>query len=117
MDWLKINATVCRRQVKTTSANLEKKTLMGFSIHWVCDYECNSSTGTKEIVKGTYKKFYAKKSENGTEGICEGMKYIPEYNFSRNEYIYMWYGKTNYFSPKKSASKELKAWSEKNGCD
>lgn len=94
-----------------------KKSAFGFSIHWVCDYECNSSMGARELVKGSYKKFYAKKSEDGREGICEGMKYKPEFNFNKNEYVYMWDGKTNYFSPKRSAAKELTDWAEQNDCD
>jgi hypothetical protein len=94
-----------------------KHSAFGFSIHWVCDYECNSSAGPRTMIKGTYKKFYAKKSENGTEGICEGMKYVPEYNVSRGEYIYMWDNKTRYFQASKSKASEIKQWASANDCE
>ncbi len=94
-----------------------KRSAFGFSINWVCDYDCNSSGGPRASLKGSYKKFYAKKTENGLEGICEGMKYEPQFNAQRNDYIYMWDGKTRYISPKRSAALELKSWAEKNECE
>lgn len=94
-----------------------QKSAMGFTIHWICDYKCHNGDGNPLLVKGTYKKFYAKKSENGLEGICEGMKYEPHYSMQRNDYVYMWDGKTHSFKPGRSKSADLKQWSKDNSCE
>ena len=94
-----------------------QKKAMGFTIHWVCDYQCHNGDGKPQLIKGTYKKFYSKKTENGLEGICEGMKYEPHYNMKMNDYVYMWDGKTRSFSPSRSKSVELKQWAQTQSCE
>lgn len=93
-----------------------QRSAFGYTIHWVCDYDCRVQSGEPEVVKGTYKKFYAGKTEKGTEGICEGMKYEPHFYAARNDYVYMWDGKVRSFDPKKSSSEDLKSWATKKEC-
>lgn len=104
----------------TTSKNYigeaRQYNMIGFTTHWVCDYECKVNGGEKKLIKGSYKKFYARKQENGLEGICEGMKYVAVYNFQRNSYIYQWDHKVRSISPSKSKSEELQAWAASNDC-
>lgn len=105
---------------KTYQGEARKKHFVGYSINWSCDYRCEISTNTNkdtEVVKAFYREYYFRSNEMGTEGVCEGMVYEPQFVMQLGREVYMFHGKTFGFIPSQSISKDLKAWATKNNCD
>ncbi len=96
-----------------------KRHIIGYSIDWSCTYRCIKDTDLNEApssVTGAYHGYYIG-SENGTEGICEGMVYKSEFSAMLNQEVYMYMGENFSFKPSKSKSADLKKWAETNNCD
>lgn len=105
---------------KTYQGEARKKHVIGYSIDWSCNYVCkqgaapNASQGA--LVTAFYHEYYIR-SENGTEGICEGMVYKPRYNPHLNQEVYVYLGENFGFKPSGSSSLDLQKWAEVNQCD
>ncbi len=105
---------------KAYQGDARKKHFIGYSINWSCDYKCEVISEIEkksQVVTGFYSKYYFRNTEMGTEGICEGMVYEPQFVMSLGREIYMFHGKTFGIVASKSESKDLKAWAAKNNCD
>lgn len=95
----------------------------GFEINWLCDYRCEvkSPQGKtyQTVIRAEHHDWWAgsMKQENGLEGICEGMEYVPFYNFNLNRWVYIWNHHTTRFTPHASKSKTLQAWAVENDCE
>lgn len=119
--WAK-NACYCEPipESKTYQGEARKRHVIGYSIDWTCSYKCKLNSDQDDahapIVKGSYHEYYLR-SEIGTEGICEGMVYKPQFNAMLNEEVYMYFGETFGFMPSKSGSEDLKKWALANDCD
>ena len=106
--------------------DVRQKHLIGYSIHWTCDYQCtvydHQGYGQDRLIRTDavpraefFQRFFGE--EDGREGICEGMVYEPEMNYEKMRTIYMWKDRLQSFNPARSKSATLKAWAGKNGCD
>jgi hypothetical protein len=105
--------------------NARDRKWVGFSVDWTCRYTCYSSTRNaqgeavilkKEMLKVEYKERYYTNDEDGREGICEGMIYVPTMNYDKMKTIYMYEGETEPLNPLSSKSPDLKKWGQANSC-
>lgn len=118
--WAK-NSCYCHPipESKTYQGEARKKHIIGYSIDWSCVYDCKDDrpeAPQKSQIKAYYSEYFIR-AENGTEGICEGMVYKPEYNFRANNWVYMFHGETYGFKPTSSSSLDLQKWAKANNCD
>lgn len=116
------NICTCYPEVesKAYQGDARKKHFIGYSINWSCDYKCEIVTELEkksQDVTGFYSEYYFRNTELGTEGICEGMVYEPQFVLSLGREIYMFHGKTFGVVAGKSKSKNIKAWAAMNNCD
>lgn len=105
---------------KTYQGEARKKHIIGYSIDWSCNYTCKvgdrPGSSQKALVTAFYSEYFIR-AENGTEGICEGMVYKPEFNYHSNGWVYMYMGETFGFKPTSSSSLDLQKWAKANSCD
>ena len=95
----------------TKKYQLFEKKWWGTRRHWSCEYECTDTLGNKSKIIGYHKNWFL--TDNGKEGICDGLTYKETYSTFKNDFIWD-LDKTNQFDPAKSTSPDLKKWSKDN---
>lgn len=114
------NDCVCRAipDSKTYQAPARIKKLIGYSIHWSCDFNCktrlNDDSAPITRVKAYYKDYFI--GEDGDEGICEGIVYRMSFNPHLGREVYSATEEIKGIVPSYSESPQLKKWSEMNNC-
>lgn len=86
-----------------------EETWYGTRRSWTCEYKCIDKNKKETIVKASYADWYT--SDNGTEGVCEGIPFESQFNPHVMRDVYMPKDPV-WFNPAKSKSKELKAWAQ-----
>ncbi|GEM_PF-3318895 len=88
-----------------------KKTWYGTKRSWTCVYSCQNLQQARSQVLGTHKDWYT--TDDGLEGICDGLHYVNIYNTYRGDFIWK-YDSARWFDPAKSTAPELKSWAVQN---
>lgn len=85
----------------------------GTSIEYYCDYTCTYN-GEEFVYRANHKTWWTG-DEEGNEYVCDGTIYQQKFSVSSNWFYYAYMG-SKHFSPKKSSSKDLKAWAIQSNC-
>lgn len=106
---------MCRPDLFTKKYQRLENHWWGSSRSWTCEYTCTLDSGDKireERVLGSYtSRFFGE--DNGDEGLCEGVIMREEYHAFLGKFVFLLEG-THEFSPSKSKSQALRAWSASN---
>lgn len=101
----------CKADPFTKKYQLFEKKWWGTRRHWSCEYSCNDSIGQQSKIIGYHKNWFL--TDNGKEGICDGLTYKETYSVFKNDFIWD-LDQANEFDPAKSSSPDLKKWSKDN---
>lgn len=101
----------CKADPFTKKYQLFEKKWWGTRRHWSCEYSCNDSIGQQFKIIGYHKNWFL--TDNGKEGICDGLTYKETYSVFKNDFIWD-LDQANEFDPAKSSSPDLKKWSKDN---
>lgn len=101
----------CLADPYTKKYDYFKRTWYGSKRKWTCVYTCQNAQQKRFLVTGTHKDWYT--TDNGLEGICEGLHYVNLYNSHRKDFVWK-YDSAKWFDPSHSTAPELKAWAVQN---
>lgn len=88
-----------------------QKTWYGSKRSWTCMYSCQDLQQRRLQILGTHKDWYT--TDNGLEGICDGLHYVNIYNTHRAEFVWK-FDSARWFDPGKATAPELKSWAAQN---
>lgn len=105
------DACSCFPSYTTKTYQEIKDTWYGKRVSYSCLYECESS-GSKEVIEGFHQiKIMGK--EKGNEVICDGTIYKEIYSPSTGWFRWDYVG-SDWFSPTKAKSNDLRKWAKQN---
>lgn len=88
-----------------------KKTWYGTKRSWTCVYSCQNQQQLRFQILGTHKDWYT--TDNGLEGICDGLLYVNIYNTYRGDFVWK-FDSARWFDPARATAPELKSWAAQN---